>query len=226
MHSASGVASVRPVASSLTMYQAALEAFDRFGRGRGHPAKLNIGDCMAYAVSKVHDAPLLFKGNDLSTPTSDPPYRDPQARHLPPDRREDRLALLVDQKGLKTGWLDALAADLAALAAGRRDLLVVSSGAIALGRRVLDLPAGPLKLEESQAAAAVGPDRACPRLFRDAAAPRLHRRPDPAHPRRHRGAPALPQRPLDHRHAPEARRHSGHQRERHGGHQRNPLRRQ
>ena len=65
-------------------------------------------------------------------------------------------ALLVDRKGLKTGWLDALAADLGALAAGRRDLLVVSSGAIALGRRVLDLPSGPLKLEESQAAAAVG----------------------------------------------------------------------
>src|SRR6185503_20040857 len=50
-------------------------------------------------------------------------------------------------------WLDALAADLAALAARRRDLRVVSSGAIALGRRVLDLPAGALKLEESQAAA-------------------------------------------------------------------------
>jgi glutamate 5-kinase len=65
-------------------------------------------------------------------------------------------SLLVDQRGLKSAWLDALASDLAALAAGRRDLLVVSSGAIALGRRVLDLPAGPLRLEESQAAAAVG----------------------------------------------------------------------
>ena len=65
-------------------------------------------------------------------------------------------SLLVDQRGLKSDWLDALAADLAALAAGRRELLVVSSGAIALGRRVLDLPAGPLRLEESQAAAAVG----------------------------------------------------------------------
>jgi glutamate 5-kinase len=65
-------------------------------------------------------------------------------------------SLLVDQKGLKHDWLDALAADLAALAAGRRDLLVVSSGAIALGRRVLDLASGTLKLEESQAAAAIG----------------------------------------------------------------------
>jgi glutamate 5-kinase len=65
-------------------------------------------------------------------------------------------SLLVDRNGLKRDWLDALAADLATLAAGRRDLLVVSSGAIALGRRVLDLPSGTLKLEESQAAAAIG----------------------------------------------------------------------
>jgi glutamate 5-kinase len=65
-------------------------------------------------------------------------------------------SLLVDQRGLRADWLDALAADLATLAAGRRDLLVVSSGAIALGRRVLDLAPGALKLEESQAAAAIG----------------------------------------------------------------------
>jgi glutamate 5-kinase len=65
-------------------------------------------------------------------------------------------SLLVDERGLKSDWLDTLAADLAALAAGRRELMVVSSGAIALGRRVLDLPSGALKLEESQAAAAIG----------------------------------------------------------------------
>jgi glutamate 5-kinase len=65
-------------------------------------------------------------------------------------------SLLVDGSGLKSAWLEALAVDLAAFAARERELLVVSSGAIALGRRVLDLPAGPLRLEESQAAAAVG----------------------------------------------------------------------
>lgn len=43
----------------------AADAFDRFGKGR-HPAGLNFGDCMAYAVAKAHDAPLLFKGNDFS----------------------------------------------------------------------------------------------------------------------------------------------------------------
>ena len=66
-------------------------------------------------------------------------------------------ALLVDRKtGLKTAWLDAICDDIAALKAAGADVLVVSSGAIALGRTVLDLPSGALKLEESQAAAAVG----------------------------------------------------------------------
>ncbi|THK38897.1 glutamate 5-kinase [Ensifer sp. MPMI2T] len=66
-------------------------------------------------------------------------------------------ALLVDRKsGLKKAWLDALCADIAGLKAKGVEVLVVSSGAIALGRTVLDLPAGALKLEESQAAAAVG----------------------------------------------------------------------
>jgi len=53
-------------------------------------------------------------------------------------------------------WLESLADDLATLRARGQEVVVVSSGAIALGRRVLGLPAGQLKLEESQAAAAVG----------------------------------------------------------------------
>lgn len=66
-------------------------------------------------------------------------------------------ALLVDRAtGLKKAWLDAMCADIAALRARGVDVLVVSSGAIALGRTVLKLPAGALKLEESQASAAVG----------------------------------------------------------------------
>ncbi len=67
-------------------------------------------------------------------------------------------SLLVDAAagGLRRDWLDALAADIAGLHKDKRDLLVVSSGAIALGRAVLKLPAGSLKLEEAQAAAAVG----------------------------------------------------------------------
>src|SRR5437660_6980557 len=67
-------------------------------------------------------------------------------------------SLLVDATAgrLNEKWLASLAADIAALHAGKRDLLVVSSGAIALGRSVLKLLAGPLALEDSQAAAAVG----------------------------------------------------------------------
>lgn len=66
-------------------------------------------------------------------------------------------ALLVDRKsGLKKAWLDAICEDIAALRKTGVEVLVVSSGAIAMGRTVLDLPSGILKLEESQAAAAVG----------------------------------------------------------------------
>lgn len=67
-------------------------------------------------------------------------------------------SLLVDAAAgsVREAWLESLAADLAKLHAGRRDILVVSSGSIALGRSRLRLPRGPLKLEESQAAAAVG----------------------------------------------------------------------
>lgn len=67
-------------------------------------------------------------------------------------------SLLVDSaRGrLRQAWLAALAEDIAELHQRGADVLVVSSGAIALGRTVLGLPSGPLRLEESQAAAAVG----------------------------------------------------------------------
>jgi ribonuclease VapC len=42
----------------------ALDAFDRFGKGR-HPARLNMGDCFAYACARTHGVPLLFKGDDF-----------------------------------------------------------------------------------------------------------------------------------------------------------------
>src|SRR5256886_6647329 len=67
-------------------------------------------------------------------------------------------SLLVDAAAgrVHEDWLVSLAGDISGLHAGRRDILVVSSGAIALGRSVLKLPKGALKLEDSQAAAAVG----------------------------------------------------------------------
>jgi glutamate 5-kinase len=67
-------------------------------------------------------------------------------------------SLLVDSGAgrVHEDWLASLADDIARLHGEKRDILVVSSGAIALGRAVLKLPRGPLKLEDSQAAAAVG----------------------------------------------------------------------
>ncbi len=66
-------------------------------------------------------------------------------------------ALLVDDAGrVRRAWLDALAQDIAALRAEGREVVVVSSGAIAVGRRHLGLTRGTPKLEEKQAAAAVG----------------------------------------------------------------------
>lgn len=67
-------------------------------------------------------------------------------------------SLLVDPaKGTpRREWLTALAADIGALHRRGADVLVVSSGSIALGRNVLKFPKGALKLEEAQAAAAVG----------------------------------------------------------------------
>ena len=67
-------------------------------------------------------------------------------------------SLLIDAAAgdVRTPWLAALAADIAKLHNEGKDILVVSSGSIALGRSRLKLPSGALKLEESQAAAAVG----------------------------------------------------------------------
>jgi glutamate 5-kinase len=83
------------------------------------------------------------------------------ARHLIDAKRvvvKVGSSLLVDgDKGrLNRSWLESLAADVAAFRKRGQEVILVSSGAIALGRRHLNLGAGKLKLEESQAAAAVG----------------------------------------------------------------------
>jgi len=46
--------------------EAAFRAFVVFGKGSGHPAALNYGDLFAYALAKVRNLPLLFKGNDFA----------------------------------------------------------------------------------------------------------------------------------------------------------------
>lgn len=40
--------------------------FEQYGKGTGHPAQLNMGDCFAYAMAEIHGVPLLFKGNDFT----------------------------------------------------------------------------------------------------------------------------------------------------------------
>jgi ribonuclease VapC len=44
----------------------AREAYRDFGEGSGHPAKLNFGDCFAYALARATGEPLLFKGDDFA----------------------------------------------------------------------------------------------------------------------------------------------------------------
>jgi ribonuclease VapC len=43
----------------------ALTAHEQYGKGTGHPARLNMGDCFAYAVAKGHGVRLLYKGDDF-----------------------------------------------------------------------------------------------------------------------------------------------------------------
>ncbi|QIE54749.1 glutamate 5-kinase [Pikeienuella piscinae] len=81
-------------------------------------------------------------------------------------------ALLVDAASgaVRADWLAGLAADAAALRESGTEVLIVSSGSIALGRRALRLRAGPLALEEAQAAAAVGQIRLA-RAYEEALGP-------------------------------------------------------
>ena len=44
----------------------AIQAFETYGKGTGHPAQLNMGDCFAYACAKANHAKLLYKGNDFT----------------------------------------------------------------------------------------------------------------------------------------------------------------
>jgi ribonuclease VapC len=48
------------------MIMTALQAYERYGKGRKHPAKLNMGDCLSYAAARTLGVPLLFKGEDFA----------------------------------------------------------------------------------------------------------------------------------------------------------------
>jgi ribonuclease VapC len=59
-------AGVQTVSITSKEAEAARDAFSRYGKGRGHPAQLNLGDCFAYAVARTYRTPLLFKGDDFT----------------------------------------------------------------------------------------------------------------------------------------------------------------
>lgn len=58
-------ANVSIVAVDDQMAQWAVLAYEKFGKGR-HPARLNLADCMSYAVAKEKDVPILFVGDDFT----------------------------------------------------------------------------------------------------------------------------------------------------------------
>lgn len=61
-----GVLQVELAPFTVHQAQIAREAYQRFGRGSGHPARLNMGDCFAYALARDSGEPLLFKGVDFA----------------------------------------------------------------------------------------------------------------------------------------------------------------
>lgn len=58
------LAGIQVLAIPADAAEGALDAYDRFGKGR-HPAGLNFGDCFAYACARAYRVPLLYKGNDF-----------------------------------------------------------------------------------------------------------------------------------------------------------------
>ena len=57
--------SLETIAVDSAQSRVGYEAFLRFGRGSGHAARLNFGDCFSYALAKTRNLPLLFKGDDF-----------------------------------------------------------------------------------------------------------------------------------------------------------------
>jgi ribonuclease VapC len=58
-------AEIEEVAIGSQESMAAVTAYARYGKGQGHPAQLNLGDCFAYACARTRNVPLLFVGNDF-----------------------------------------------------------------------------------------------------------------------------------------------------------------
>jgi ribonuclease VapC len=65
VHEFMSVAGIEHMPITAAETRSALAAFARYGKGRGHPARLNMGDCFAYAMARNLKVPLLFKGDDF-----------------------------------------------------------------------------------------------------------------------------------------------------------------
>ena len=59
------IAQIEIVAFTPEHARLARQAYIYFGKGSGHPAQLNFGDCFAYALARALDEPILFKGSDF-----------------------------------------------------------------------------------------------------------------------------------------------------------------
>ncbi|MBI1236888.1 MAG: PIN domain-containing protein [Alphaproteobacteria bacterium] len=59
------VSGIEIVSVSIEQVKTARRAFRVYGKGMGHPAQLNFGDCFAYALAKETGEPLLYKGDDF-----------------------------------------------------------------------------------------------------------------------------------------------------------------
>lgn len=75
-----GDAKVRIVAVDEIQARIAREAYRDFGKGSGHAAQLNFGDCFAYALAKATGEPLLYKGTDFSHTDVQPAFPPPGTR--------------------------------------------------------------------------------------------------------------------------------------------------
>jgi ribonuclease VapC len=59
-------AGIEMIGVDASLYPVVADAYLRYGKGTGHPARLNFGDCFSYAYAKQAGVPLLYKGNDFA----------------------------------------------------------------------------------------------------------------------------------------------------------------
>ena len=115
---------------------------------------------MLIRLAKAHRYGPLFEMEMVDTSASDATTLTARPEWAEARRIVVKIgsALLTDRATgrIKSAWLNSLMDDVAELAKAGKEIVLVSSGSIALGRHALKLPKGPLELEQSQAAAAVG----------------------------------------------------------------------